>query len=66
MMANINVLHVPFRGDGPAIAAVLAGQVPIMFPTLPVALTPYIKSGKLHRCNCGFQRLSARHYETQQ
>lgn len=46
VMANIDVVHVPFRGDGPAIAAVLAGQVPMMFPTLPVAL-PYIKSGKL-------------------
>lgn len=46
VMADIDIVHVPYRGDGPAIAAVLAGQVPTMFPTLPVAL-PYIKSGKL-------------------
>jgi tripartite-type tricarboxylate transporter receptor subunit TctC len=46
VMADIDIVHVPFRGDGPAIAAVLAGQVPMQFPTLPVAL-PYIKSGKL-------------------
>jgi tripartite-type tricarboxylate transporter receptor subunit TctC len=46
VMAEIDIVHVPYRGDGPAIAAVLAGQVPMMFPTLPVAL-PYVKSGKL-------------------
>jgi tripartite-type tricarboxylate transporter receptor subunit TctC len=46
VMADIDIVHVPFRGDGPAITAVLAGQVPMQFPTLPVAL-PYIKSGKL-------------------
>jgi tripartite-type tricarboxylate transporter receptor subunit TctC len=46
VMAGIDIVHVPFRGDAPAITAVLAGQVPMMFPTLPVAL-PYIKSGKL-------------------
>ncbi len=46
VMADIDIVHVPYRGDGPAIAAVLAGQVPMQFPTLPVAL-PYIKSGKL-------------------
>ena len=36
----------PYKGDAPAVTAVLANQVPMMFPTLPVAL-PYIKSGKL-------------------
>jgi tripartite-type tricarboxylate transporter receptor subunit TctC len=46
VMADIDIVHVPYRGDGPAIAAVVAGQVPMQFPTLPVAL-PYIKSGKL-------------------
>ena len=36
----------PYRGDGPGIVAVLANDVPMMFPTLPVAL-PFIKSGQL-------------------
>jgi tripartite-type tricarboxylate transporter receptor subunit TctC len=46
VMTGINIVHVPFKGDTPAVTAVLANQVPMMFPTLPVAL-PYIKSGKL-------------------
>src|SRR5271169_192913 len=46
VMADIDLVHVPYKGDAPAVTAVLANQVPMMFPTLPVAL-PYIKSGKL-------------------
>lgn len=45
-MTGLNIVHVPFKGDAPAVTAVLANQIPMMFPTLPVAL-PYIKSGKL-------------------
>jgi tripartite-type tricarboxylate transporter receptor subunit TctC len=45
-MTGIDIVHVPFKGDAPAVTAVLANQIPMMFPTLPVAL-PYIKSGKL-------------------
>ncbi len=46
VMAGIDLVHVPFKGDAPAITAVLANQIPMMFPTLPVAL-PYVKAGKL-------------------
>jgi tripartite-type tricarboxylate transporter receptor subunit TctC len=46
VMADIDLVHVPYKGDAPAVTAVLANQVPMMFPTLPVAL-PYIKAGKL-------------------
>ena len=44
--AGIDLLHVPYKGTGPALNDVLGGQVPLMFSNLPGAL-PHIKSGKL-------------------
>jgi tripartite-type tricarboxylate transporter receptor subunit TctC len=38
--------HVPYKGSGPAIQDVMAGQVPLMFDTTVVA-SPHIHSGKL-------------------
>ena len=40
------ILHVPYKGTGPALNDVLAGVVPVMFSNLPATL-PYIRSGKL-------------------
>jgi tripartite-type tricarboxylate transporter receptor subunit TctC len=45
-MTNTNVLHVPYRGGGPALTDTLAGQVDLSFPSLAAAL-PHIKSGRL-------------------
>ena len=38
--------HIPYKGSGPAIADVVAGQVQMMFDTL-LTSTPFVKSGKL-------------------
>jgi tripartite-type tricarboxylate transporter receptor subunit TctC len=46
VMTGVQLNHVPYKGDAPGTADVVAGQVPMIFPTLPVAL-PFIKAGKL-------------------
>ena len=45
-IAGIDMLHVPYRGDGQALADVLAGRVPVMMSGYVVAF-PHIKAGKL-------------------
>jgi len=46
MMAGVTVVHVPYRGAGPALADLLGGQVESMFAAAPSAIT-YVKTGKL-------------------
>ena len=46
LTAGIDVIHVPYKGGGPALAEVLAGQVQALF-SLALAATPQIKAGRL-------------------
>jgi tripartite-type tricarboxylate transporter receptor subunit TctC len=46
MLAGVNLVHVPFRGNGPALTALLGGQVDLLFPSLASSIA-YIKSGQL-------------------
>jgi tripartite-type tricarboxylate transporter receptor subunit TctC len=46
MMAGVNLVHVPYRGNGPALTALLGSQVEVLFPSLPSTIE-YIKTGKL-------------------
>jgi tripartite-type tricarboxylate transporter receptor subunit TctC len=43
---NTFILHVPYRGGGPALLDTLGGQVDMSFPTLSAAL-PHVKAGTL-------------------
>jgi tripartite-type tricarboxylate transporter receptor subunit TctC len=46
MMTGTDLVHVPFRGNGPALAALLGEQIDVLFPSLASA-REYIKAGKL-------------------
>jgi tripartite-type tricarboxylate transporter receptor subunit TctC len=45
-LAGIDILHVPYRGSGPAVVDLVAGRVAIMFDAAP-SLLPFILSGQL-------------------
>jgi tripartite-type tricarboxylate transporter receptor subunit TctC len=49
MMAGINMVHVPYRGEGLALPDLISGQLQAMFGVMPASLG-YIKAGKL-RCS---------------
>jgi tripartite-type tricarboxylate transporter receptor subunit TctC len=46
MMAGVNMVHVPYRGGGPALPDLLAGQVQVMFPSMSSSIE-YVRTGKL-------------------
>jgi tripartite-type tricarboxylate transporter receptor subunit TctC len=46
MMAGVNMVHVPYRGGGPALTDLLGGQVQVMFPST-VSSIEYIRAGRL-------------------
>ena len=46
MMAGVDMLHIPYRGQGPALTDLLGGQVQVLFATAP-GTTEYIATGRL-------------------
>lgn len=45
-MTNTFIVHIPFRGSGPAVASLLSGETQLMFDNLP-PVVGHIKSGKM-------------------
>ena len=45
-MTDTFIVHIPFRGSGPAVASLLAGETQMMFDNLPPVI-PQIKAGKM-------------------
>jgi tripartite-type tricarboxylate transporter receptor subunit TctC len=46
IMASVDMVHVPYRGGGPAVTDLIAGQVQVVFPTI-VESIEYIRAGRL-------------------
>ena len=46
MMAGVDMIHVPYRGGGPALTDLLAGQVQVYFPTT-TAVVEHIRAGRV-------------------
>ncbi len=46
-MAKIDIVHIPYKGNVPAITDLIGGQTSMIFATMPTVL-PQVKAGKLH------------------
>jgi tripartite-type tricarboxylate transporter receptor subunit TctC len=58
LTAGVNIVHVPYKGGGPAMQDVISGHVKIMFSSL-IQTTPFIKSGQLKALGTGGAKRSA-------
>ncbi|GLK75251.1 MFS transporter [Methylopila jiangsuensis] len=45
-LAGVDIVHIPYKGSGPALVDVIAGQVPMQFDNMPSS-TEHIKTGRL-------------------
>ncbi len=45
-LTGVDMIHIPYKGSGPAVTDLLAGQVMMMFDNIPSSL-PHIKAGRL-------------------
>jgi tripartite-type tricarboxylate transporter receptor subunit TctC len=57
-MANVQMVHIPYKGGGLALNDLLGGQVQVYFATMPAAM-PFIKSGKLRPLGVTSEQRSA-------
>jgi tripartite-type tricarboxylate transporter receptor subunit TctC len=57
-MGGVNIVHVPYKGTGPAVTALLSGEVDLYFATVPAAL-PLVEAKKLRALGVTSARRSA-------
>jgi tripartite-type tricarboxylate transporter receptor subunit TctC len=57
LMAGVDIVHVPYKGGGPAMQDVIGGHIKIMFSSL-IQTTPFIKSGQLRALATGGSKRS--------
>jgi tripartite-type tricarboxylate transporter receptor subunit TctC len=57
-MARIDVVHIPYKGNGPAYTDLMAGQVSLMFPNIATAIQ-YVKGGRMRALGVGSRQRSA-------
>ena len=53
-----NIIHIPYKGGGPAVVDLVAGQITAMFSTIAMAV-PYVKGGKLRAYGISSTKRSA-------
>jgi tripartite-type tricarboxylate transporter receptor subunit TctC len=58
IVAGTQIVHVPFKGGAPSLAATLSGEVPIIIATPPVAL-PQVRAGRLRALSLTTRKGSA-------
>ncbi|HEX4329864.1 MAG TPA: tripartite tricarboxylate transporter substrate binding protein [Burkholderiales bacterium] len=51
-MAGVKTVHVPYKGQGPALADLLAGQVQLLYSSIP-SVMPHVQSGRLRALAIG-------------
>ena len=58
LKAGIDMVHIPYKGGGPAVTDTIAGQVPFLFVTAPAALSQ-VRAGRLRALAVTTQKRSA-------
>ena len=51
-MAKLQIVHIPYKGSGPSTVALLAGEVPVAFSSIPPVLA-HVRAGKLRALGTG-------------
>jgi tripartite-type tricarboxylate transporter receptor subunit TctC len=57
-LTGLGLVHVPYRGGGPTVTALIAGEIPVAFETM-LALQPHVRSGTLRALAITSPRRSA-------